>query len=314
MSHSPASEFVETLEHRRFAEFCDACRHYRYIGLCYGPSGVGKTLSARRYANWDTLEQVEPIQIDNEALSVLLAKGFPNTILCTPAVINTPRSIAAEVQRARSRLHQLAREPVQREQQGEFETRRSQFKAQRAAYFAQPDCLDLLRAHLSCPPEQPPYAEIAQEFSRRLQAIADPTTLILIDEADRLKMASLEAARDIFDRSELGLILIGMPGLEKRLARYAQFYSRIGFVHEFRPLGATEVRQLLDQRWTPAGLDLPPLEEDAVTAIIRVTGGNFRLLHRLLSQAERIARINELSTITRSVVEAARESLVIGQM
>jgi hypothetical protein len=47
-----------------------------------------------------------------------------------------------------------------------------------------------------------------------------------------------------------------MPGIEKRLARYPQFYSRIGFVHEFRPLAAKEIRQLLDQWWTPPGVHL----------------------------------------------------------
>jgi transposase InsO family protein len=44
--------------------------------------------------------------------------------------------------------------------------------------------------------------------------IKDPTTLILVDEADRLRMASLEQVRAIFDAGQIGLILIGMPGLK----------------------------------------------------------------------------------------------------
>src|ERR1700736_3371152 len=111
------------------------------------------------------------------------------------------------------------------------------------------------------------------------------------------------------------MILIGMPGLEKKLVRYPQFYSRIGFVHEFRPLAAKEVRELLDRRWLPPGVCLPqqPLDAETVAAIIRITGGNFRLLNRLLTQMERILEINALEEVTKAVVEAARETLVIGQ-
>ncbi|WP_442956941.1 AAA family ATPase [Planococcus sp. MB-3u-03] len=51
------SLFIETNEYKRFAEFCDACIKYRYMGVCYGLPGVGKTLSSRYYAHWDYLEK-----------------------------------------------------------------------------------------------------------------------------------------------------------------------------------------------------------------------------------------------------------------
>ena len=86
-------------------------------------------------------------------------------------------------------------------------------------------------------------------------------------------------------------------------------------MHAFRPLSAAQVRKLLQQKWVPSGVAFPEegvADEEALAAIIRVTGGNFRLLHRLMTQIARLLEINALQTVTREVVEAARESLVIG--
>jgi hypothetical protein len=72
---------------------------------------------------------------------------------------------------------------------------------------------------------------------RRERAILDPTKLI-VDEADRLQMASLEQLRAIFDESE------------------------IGFVHEFWPLSQSEMRRLLLQRWNATRFSAPKSGED----------------------------------------------------
>jgi hypothetical protein len=53
---------------------------------------------------------------------------------------------------------------------------------------------------------------------------------------------------------------------------------------------------------------------EAVAAITRITSGNFRLTCRLVAQIQRVLDINHLSVVTKEVVEAARESLVIGIM
>lgn len=112
----------------------------------------------------------------------------------------------------------------------------------------------------------------------------------------------------------VGLILIGMPGIEKRLARYPQLYSRVGFVHHYRPLSAHEQAFVLAAHWPDLGLgDTSDFTtSEAVAAITRITSGNFRLTGRLIAQIERILDINHLSVVTKEVVEAARESLVIG--
>jgi hypothetical protein len=86
--------FIVTREHRRFVEFAKAVRQHRYIGLCFGPAGVGKTLSARRYAHWD---EAEPIlegwgrEADDAGVREMLARS--RTVFHTPAVLGTLRDL-----------------------------------------------------------------------------------------------------------------------------------------------------------------------------------------------------------------------------
>jgi DNA transposition AAA+ family ATPase len=261
------ASFIVTKEHRRFEEFCEACRRDRYIGLCHGPPGVGKTLSARRYARWDLIGVPDPLFHPRPSAPPELA-GCRAAFL-TPGVVNTPKLVERGLKESLAALHHAVELALDDREEPTHHPRR-----------------------------YPGYCE-----------------LVVVDEADRLGTPSLEQLRAHDDELGVGLVLIGMPGLEKRLARYPQLYSRIGFAHAFRPLGQEELRFVLERHWAQLGGALQAddfTDQEAVAAIVRITGGNFRLLDRLLAQAGRIKRLNGLGAITREVVEAARECLVIG--
>jgi DNA transposition AAA+ family ATPase len=262
--------FLVTKEYRRFAEFADACRRDHYIGVCYGPPGVGKTLSARHYARWDDVEADLLARQTTLGADIDPDLADCHTLVYTPKVATTPRRVSEDLGTLVLTFNELVR------------------SARRAAELA--------------PPARRSVVE-----------------LLIVDEADRLKMPELEEIRDRYDRANfadgVGVVLIGLPGIEKRLARYPQLYSRIGFAHHFRPLSEEELRFILAHKWQEVGLTFSPddyTDAEALAAIARITGGNFRLVQRLFAQIARVLEINRLRTITAEVVETARESLVVG--
>src|SRR5215470_14790386 len=121
---SACSDFVVTTEHRRFAEFCEACRRYRYIGLCYGSPGVGKTLSARLYANWTNIEASLPVRAaSTKALTILLES---HTVFYTPPVVNTPTQVERDIRGLRSDLRAILVEDRERVQRAHLDALRQQ--------------------------------------------------------------------------------------------------------------------------------------------------------------------------------------------
>lgn len=272
MKNPSAGSFIVTKEHRRFVEFADAVRKHRYIGVCYGRAGVGKTLSAQRYARWhQAIDLLTTWGVrDPSDLKVYAALDRSRAVFYTPTVGSNLRDMKRELQLLMERVDICI---AQHHRTGGGGVERG-----------------------------PKYGK------KYIQ-------LLIIDEAERLPTTTLEFLRDIFDRQGIGLILIGMPGIEKSLSRYPQLYSRVGFAHQYRALQNDELKFVLTRRWAKLGVgidDADFTDAQAIAAIVRITGGNFRLLQRLLIQIERILQINDLRTISDDVVEAARSTLVIG--
>lgn len=210
------SNFILTKEYKRFIEFCNACKKEGYIGLCQGQAGVGKSMSAIYYSNWREVER----QI---TIAKLYPEGFYrynpsidmkkyDTIIYAPETINSPKIIKDDIQSLINHFNYLKERSIY----GEF---------------------------------IPPEREI------RLKSYV---ALLIIDEAERLQARSLEQIRDIYDRqnynydglaglNQMSVVFIGMPGIEKRLVRFPQLYSRIGFNHTFKPLSAEEISFIIEQ-------------------------------------------------------------------
>ena len=94
MSEEPETKelvFAATKEYLRFGEFCDACRKYRYVGICHGVPGAGKTRSAREYASWNLLSPLFPEELFTLVGRRHLDDQFPHKPFATPTLLLSRR-------------------------------------------------------------------------------------------------------------------------------------------------------------------------------------------------------------------------------
>lgn len=280
--------FVQTKGYRLFTDVCDACRRSRSIGLGYGPPGTGKTESARYYAQWASLEPFLP-----ESLITFGGRSAIDSFYPYKPFAFASAPLDAPIQECRTVFYT----PPVTAAPGRIEK----------------EVLTLFAAFSYLVEAANQHHQGKEDFlvTRRSSHFIE---LLIVDEANRLKDAGLEQIRDIYDRGRFGLILLGMPGLEKRLARAPQLYSRVGFAHQMEPMPEEETRDFLEKRWSHrVKVDSDDFtDKEAVAAIIRITRGNLRLIDRLMTQVEYVLTANQLQVVTKEVVETARQNLIIG--
>ena len=121
--------------------------------------------------------------------------------------------------------------------------------------------------------------------------------LIIIDEADKLitkyTQKKAEILRNIFDQTEIGLVLAGESALAKMIGTYIpRVANRIAFRYELGGIQKSEAQSYISER---------VFEEEAASEMVRRATneryGCFRLLHRTLENVKRISPGNEVITL-----------------
>lgn len=283
-----AYRFVTTKSYRRFGEMCDACRRSRVVGLGYGPPGTGKTESAKQYARWRLFKPFLP-----ESLITFTGRSAMDGMYHYRPFTFPSAPLDDSIQECRTVFYTP---PVSA-----------------SVARLEKEVLTLFAAfsYLVEAANQRHQGEREFLVTRRFSHLIK---LLIVNEANRLKDAGLELMRDFADRGEFGLVLLGMPGLEKRLMRAPQLYSRVGFAHEMEPLSDDETRNFLEKRWNcrvkPSSDDFT--DKEAIVTILRITRGNIRLIEQLMMQVEHVLVANQTQIVTKDVVETAQQNLIIG--
>lgn len=133
--------------------------------------------------------------------------------------------------------------------------------------------------------------------------------LLVIDEADLLSVRALEMLRAIFDESQCGMVLCGLPRLLMNLTvgpqakdNLAQLYSRVGIQVQVPNISYQELERILGAH----GID-----DKKITDVFfrKVESGGIRKLTKILMRALKMAEINK-SKITEKIIEKAEGLLI----
>lgn len=148
--------------------------------------------------------------------------------------------------------------------------------------------------------------EFIQNVSRKLNKNKG---LIIVDEAENLKIDSFKVLRKLYDRAEgsCGLLFVGTEELSILLMKvksgFPYISSRIGYVERLDALSFKDVEALVFQYF-------PKCPEALVKYISKVTGSNARAVQNLLDLCLDITKSNRIG-LDSDVIDAARGKLLL---
>lgn len=143
-------------------------------------------------------------------------------------------------------------------------------------------------------------------FEDVVQKLAGSNRMIIVDEAEHLPYKALELLRRIYDKAAVGILLVGVQRLIRNLrgsrGEFAQLYSRVGHavcLDVLRPQDAQEIV-----------LAAIPDSNGIWKTYFDASGGNTRILSKLLYRTQRVAQINRTQITPQIITETAKTLLI----
>ena len=138
----------------------------------------------------------------------------------------------------------------------------------------------------------------SDNFNIVVKKLKQNPQVIFIDEIDYLvnNYKTIETLRDIHDETGCPIIFIGMGLAHRKLERYKHLFDRFSEILKFETFGVCDIRQIINQ------LSEVSFTTEAIEYIY-TKYNRFRQIVQLINQMETFAKNNNLTEITKEIIE-----------
>lgn len=142
------------------------------------------------------------------------------------------------------------------------------------------------------------YFRMSDLFKQCVKQLKENPRIIIVDEIDYLVKDNLiiETLRDIHDKTDVPIVLVGMNKADKKLMRYSHLYDRISKKLKFETFSYNDVKSIVTQ--------LCEIEmTDCAVKHIFSQANRLRQIVKLINTAENICRTNGLNLIDEKILK-----------
>ena len=158
----------------------------------------------------------------------------------------------------------------------------------------------LLKEILDYMSEIKPYS-ISDSFDEVIRNLILAPRVLIVDEVDYLTMEknkSIEILRDIHDKTNVPVVLVGMTSAHSRLKKFSHLYDRLSEIVKFERFSKTDIKTIVKE--------LSEIEmTDCAIKYIYSNLNRFRQIVKVINKAETIAKANGLSSIDEILIKEA---------